>query len=153
MGRFFAEERFVRLMPYLRNKYGTVWFTIERKGEVVAFASLLVKDEYVLFTTEYVEAGYRGQGLFRELTNARFEYCRKLNKPIRTSTNIGFIKDYYLKRGFEVYRTTKNYWFLYRGIEEVSHENEKRHLTGGRPAGNRELPGTNKASSPEHEVR
>ena len=153
MGRFFAEERFVRLMPYLRNKYGTVWFTIERKGEVAAFASLLVKDEYVLFTTEYVEAGYRRQGLFRELTNARFEYCRKLNKPIRTSTNIGFIKDYYLKRGFEVYRTTKNYWFLYRGIAEVSHENEKRHLTGGMPAGNRELSRTNKASSPEHEVR
>ena len=130
MGRFFAEERFVRQMPYLRNKRGTVWFTIERKGEVIAFASLLVKDEYVLFTTEYVEAGYRKQGLFRELTDARFEYCRELNLPIRTSTNIGFIKDYYLKRGFTVYRRTKNYWFLYRDRQEVSHEIGKRHLTG-----------------------
>jgi len=92
-------------------------------------------------------------GLFRELTNARFEYCRKLNKPIRTSTNIEFLKDYYLKRGFKVYRKTKNYWFLYRDKQEVSHESEKRRLTGGMPAGNRELSGTNKASSPSHEVR
>ena len=150
MGRFFAEERFVREMPYLRNKYGTVWFTIEKKDQVIAFASLLVKDEYVLFTTEYVEAGYRRQGLFKELTNARFEYCRELNKPIRTSTNIEFLKDYYIKHGFKVYRKTKNYWFLYRDKQEVSHENEKRRLTGGMPAGNRGLPGTNKASSPDH---
>jgi hypothetical protein len=145
MGRFFAEERFVRQMPYLRNKYGTVWFTIERKGEVIAFASLLVKDEYVLFTTEYVEVGHDQQGLFKELTNARFEYCRELNKPIRTSTNIEFIKDYYLKRGFKVYRKTKNYWFLYRERQEVSHESGKEHFTGRMPAGtgNRELLRTN----------
>jgi GNAT superfamily N-acetyltransferase len=143
MGRFFAEERFVRQMPYLRNKWGTVWFTIERKGEVIAFASLLVKDEYVLFTTEYVEAGYRQQGLFRELTDARFEYCRELNLPIRTSTNIEFIKDYYLKRGFTVYRKTKSYWFLYQDRQEVSHESKEKRLTGRMPAGDRELPKTN----------
>lgn len=150
MGRFFAEERFVRQLPYLRNKYGRVWFTIERKDQVIAFASLHIMDEYVLFTTEFVEAGYRRQGLFKELTNARFEYCRELNLPIRTSTNIEFIKDYYIKHGFKVYRKTKSYWFLYRDKQEVPHESEKRRLTGGMPAGNRGLPGTNQASSPDH---
>lgn len=112
MGRFFAEERYIRQMPYLRNKDEKVWFTVEQENRVIAFSSLEFADEYILFTTEYVEARYRRQGLFKELTTVRFEYCRDLNLPIRTSTNLEFIKDYYIRLGFRVYRTTKNYWFL-----------------------------------------
>jgi GNAT superfamily N-acetyltransferase len=120
MGRFFAEERYIRQMPYLRNKPEKVWFTVEEKEQVIAFSSIDFKDEYVEFTTEYVEARYRRKGLFRVLTDARFEYCQDLKMPIKTSTNIGFIKDYYVRRGFEVYRMTKNYWFLRRDNQEAS---------------------------------
>lgn len=114
MGRFFAEERYIRRMPYLRNKPEKVWFTVELDETVIAFSSLEFRDEYILFTTEYVEAKYRRHGLFKALTKARFEYCHDLNLPIRTSTNLEYIRDYYVRQGFEVYRTTKNYWFLSR---------------------------------------
>ncbi|WP_326975282.1 GNAT family N-acetyltransferase [Caproicibacter sp. BJN0012] len=112
MGRFFAEERYIRQMPYLRNKPEKVWFTVELDGRVVAFSSLEFPGEYILFTTEWVEPRYRRKGLFKALTDARFAYCRDLDLPIKTSTNLEFIRDYYLKQGFRVYRTTKNYWFL-----------------------------------------
>ena len=120
MGRFFAEKRYVRQMPYLRNRADRVWFTVEKDERVIAFSSIEFNDEYVEFTTEYVESRYRKKGLFRALTEARFEYCRELNLPIKTATNIRFIKDYYVRRGFEVYRTTKNYWFLRRDSQEAS---------------------------------
>lgn len=121
MGRFFAEERYIRQMPYLLNKPDKVWFTIERNERVIAFSSLEFRDDYILFTTEYVEGRYRRNGLFRALTDARFAYCEELDLPIKTSTNIGFIRDYYLRRGFEIYRSTKNYWFLCRSQKERSH--------------------------------
>lgn len=125
MGRFFAEERYIRQMPYLRNRPDRVWFTIEKDERVIAFSSVEFNDEYVEFTTEYVESRYRGKGLFRTLTDARFEYCRdycrEFNVPIKTATNIELIKDYYVRRGFEIYRTTRNYWFLCRDSQEATY--------------------------------
>lgn len=131
MGRFFAEERYIRRMPYLRNKPEKVWFTIERDDRVVAFSSLEFPGEYILFTTEWVEPRYRRQGFFKALTDARFEYCRELGLPIKTSTNLSFIKDYYIKQGFKVYRTTKNYWFLCWN-EEALHERKSYHRVQSR---------------------
>lgn len=48
MGRFFAEERYIRQMPYLRNKDEKVWFTVEQENRVIAFSSLEFADEYIL---------------------------------------------------------------------------------------------------------
>ncbi|MFT4008246.1 MAG: hypothetical protein QM683_22485 [Lacrimispora sp.] len=86
MGRFFAEEKYRRQMPYLKNESDRIWFTIEINNRVAAFSSLRIMDNYILFTTEYVEFKYRRHGLFRVLTEVRFEYCRSLDMPIRTST-------------------------------------------------------------------
>ncbi len=124
MGHFFAEERYRRFMPYLRNESDRIWFTIEKNGRVIAFSSLRIKDDYILFSTEYVESGYRKQKLFKILTEARFDYCRNIEMPIRTSTDLIYIKEYYLRQGFEVYRTTKKYWFLSKssGREVKEHE-------------------------------
>jgi GNAT superfamily N-acetyltransferase len=132
MGRFFAEERYIRQMPYLRNRPEKVWFTVEKDEKVIAFSSVEFKDGYVEFTTEYVEPRYRKKGLFRMLTEARFEYCRdycrRMNVPIKTTTNIEFIKDYYVRRGFEVYRTTRYYWFLRRDSQEAVYgEGQSKH--------------------------
>lgn len=121
MGRFFAEEQYMRRMPYLRNKPEKVWFTVERDGLVLAFSSIEFPGSYILFTTEWVESRYRRKGLFKMLTNVRFAYCRDAGLPIKTSTNLPFIKDYYLKHGFTLYRTTKHYWFLI-WHREASHE-------------------------------
>lgn len=127
MGRFFAEEKYIRRMPYLRNKREKVWFTMERDRQVIAFSSLEFPGEYVLFTTEWVEPRYRRKGLFKALTDIRFEYCRELGWPIKTSTNLAFIKNYYIKQGFRIYRTTKNYWFLCTN-KEVLHERPSQYL-------------------------
>lgn len=125
MGRFFAEEKYCRQMPYIRNEPDRIWFTLEKDHRVIAFSSLRIMDEYILFTTEYVEFGYRRKGLFKALTEIRFEYCRDLDMPIRTSTDLEYIKEYYVKQGFEVYRTTKKYWFLLKsnGKGVLTHEN------------------------------
>ena len=126
MGRFFAEERYIRQMPYLRNEPDRVWFLIEIEGQVAAFSSLVIKEEYILFSTEYVEIRYRRQGLFSALTDARFEYCQEIKMPVRTSTSIELVKDYYMRRGFAVYRKTKNYWFLSGKIQEVTYDMQER---------------------------
>lgn len=126
MGRFFAEERYIRQMPYLRNEPDRVWFLIEKEEQVAAFSSLVIKDEYILFSTEYVEIRYRRQGLFRALTDARFEYCQEIKMPVRTSTSIELVKDYYMRRGFAIYRKTKNYWFLSGEIQEVTYDIQER---------------------------
>lgn len=126
MGHFFAEERYIRQMPYLRNEPDRVWFLIKKEGQVAAFSSLVIKGEYILFSTEYVEIKYRRQGLFRALTDARFEYCNEIKMPVRTSTSIELVKDFYMRRGFSVYRKTKNYWFLSGTIQEVTYDTQKR---------------------------
>lgn len=123
MGRFFAEEHYTRLMPYLKNKPEKVWFTIERQDRVIAFSSIEFPDEYVLFTTEYVEPLYRRQELFKRLTEVRFAYCRDMKLPIRTSTNLPYVRDYYQEHGFAVYRETKHYWFLSNEYKERVHGN------------------------------
>lgn len=41
MGRFFAEEKYIQQMPYLRNETDRVWFTIEENNQIIAFSSLL----------------------------------------------------------------------------------------------------------------
>lgn len=112
MGHFFAEEKYRRQMPYLRNEPDRVWFTIEENDRVIAFSSLRILDEYVLFTTEYTEFGYRRRGFFKLLTDVRFDYCKDMDMPVRTSTDLDYIRDYYIKQGFDIYRDTKNYWFL-----------------------------------------
>lgn len=114
MGKFFAEDNYIRQMPYLRNKPEKVWFTVEVDGAVVGFSSVEFPASHILFTTEYVEPAYRRRGLFKILTRVRFDYCRDMGLPIRTSTDLSFIKDYYVRQGFVVYRTTRNYWFLSR---------------------------------------
>jgi len=126
MGRFFAEERYIRQMPYLRNEPDRIWFLIEKEGKVAAFSSLMIKNDYILFSTEYVEIRYRRQGLFKALTDARFVYCQEMRMPVHTSTNIEFIKDYYMRQGFVIYRKTKNYWFLSRKIQEAAYGIHKR---------------------------
>ncbi|HCD42324.1 MAG TPA: hypothetical protein DEQ64_01030 [Lachnoclostridium sp.] len=126
MGRFFAEERYIRQMPYLRNEPDKIWFLIEKEGQVAAFSSLMIKDEYILFSTEYVEIRYRRQGLFKALTDARFVYCHEIKMPVRTSTNIEVIRDYYIRQGFIIYRKTKNYWFLSGKSQEIAHGIHKR---------------------------
>lgn len=134
MGRFFAEEKYTRQMPYLRNEPDRIWFTIEKNSRVIAFSSLRIRDDYILFTTEFVEFGYRRQGLFKALTDIRFDYCRDMDMPILTATNIEFIKEYYENQGFEVYRTTKNYWFLRRENkvrQEVTYESNQRFCIQG----------------------
>lgn len=77
MGRFFAEERYIRQMPYLRNESDRIWFVIERKERAAAFASLRIMDTY-----------------------------GELEMPVRTATGIPFIRDCYIKQGFKVYRET-----------------------------------------------
>lgn len=135
MGRFFAEERYIRQMPYLRNEPDRIWFIIEKNNRVIAFSSLRIMDDYIRFTTEYVEAAYRRQGLFKALTDVRFAYCSELDMPIRTATSIEFIRNYYIQQGFKVCRTTKNYWFLYRSSQEVAHGNEQKDQTYRVPCG------------------
>jgi hypothetical protein len=125
MGRFFAEDKYKRLLPYIRNEPDRVWFLIEEDNRVIAFASLRVNKKSIAFTTEYVEDGFRRGGLFKLLTEARFDYCDALKQPIRASTNLEYLKDYYVRKGFEIYRTTKTYWFLIK-------ESKKRKKTNGK---------------------
>lgn len=104
VGQFFAEDRYIRQLPYLRN--------IERKDQVAAFSSLYILDTYILFTTEHMEPTYRRQGLFNVLGDFRFDYCSDWELPIRIFTSISFIRDDYIQQGFEMYRESKNDWFL-----------------------------------------
>ena len=118
MGKYFAEPKYQKEMPYLANKEGSVWFLVFEGNVLIAFASLHELKNKMVFQHSYVEEPYRKKGIWKKLNENRFKYASNKNKPIEVITKEEFLKDYWIKNGFEVYRQNGRYYYLRRDIDE-----------------------------------
>jgi len=118
MGKYFAEPKYQKEMPYLANKEGSVWFLAFEKDTLIAFASLHELKNKIMFEHSYVEEAYRKKGIWKKLNEFRFKYASDKNKPIEVITKEEHLKKYWINSGFEVYRQNGRYYYLRRDNNE-----------------------------------
>ncbi len=119
MGKYFAEKEYQNELPYLHNEDGKVWFVAMEEKKVAGFASLVIENTKIVLATSYVEPEFRKRGFYKKLIDANMKYCKGIEKPFVCTTNNEIVKKHLEKLGFEIYRQTKNYWFLRK---EAGHE-------------------------------
>lgn len=119
MGKYFAEKEYQNELPYLHNEDEKIWFVAMEEEEVAGFASLVIESKKIVLATSYVEPEFRKRGIYKKLIDANMKYCKGIEKPFACTTNSEIVKKHLEKLGFEIYRQTKNYWFLRK---EAKHE-------------------------------
>lgn len=108
MGKFFAERKYRKLMPYLFNEEDLIWNIIIKDGSADAFISYKENDNRL-------NIGYcysRDKKLYKKLLNSI---------PLK-NTYIELEKDFdksiYEELGYKVYKESKNYWYMELIIDE-----------------------------------
>lgn len=87
-------------------------------GKEVSCLQIEIFEGNMVFEHSYVEEPYRKKGIWKKLNENRFKYASNKNKPIEVITKEEFLKDYWIKNGFEVYRQNGRYYYLRRDIDE-----------------------------------
>lgn len=108
MGKFFAERKYRKLMPYLFNDEDLVWNIIENSDEVDGFISYKERGNKVNIGYCYSE----DKKLYKKLLNS----IPQKNTFIELEKD--FDKSIYEKLGYEVYKESKNYWYMELIINE-----------------------------------
>lgn len=120
MGKYFAEKKYKEEMPYLENKDGNVWFLAFEDNELLGFGSVEIMKNKALLSHSYVEEEHRQKGIWSAINKERLQYAKQHNKPIEVITKEEFLKDYWLKHGFEIKRKNGSYYYLRK--EEIKDE-------------------------------
>lgn len=110
MGQFFAERVFQRMFPYLSNENGRIWIVATEEKIVRGFTTFINRKSYL-------DLGYTfaaDQKLYHELLEQRFILVTEIYpwSPLRAALTDQKELFYWLDRGFEVERETKNYIFV-----------------------------------------
>lgn len=116
MGKFFGERKYKRMMPYLYNDDNVIWHIEIEKNEVVGFIGYVEKSAKINIVYCFVEDEYLNKNKLenRLLLKVVNEFKEK-NIFVEIEKN--FNKEVYIKNGFEVYKESKNYWYLKRSGE------------------------------------
>jgi hypothetical protein len=112
MGKYFAEQTYKKQIEYLVNRDTNVWFVYIINKEVLGFTAINKTNKIVL-EHSFVEESSRNNGIWTKLNNVRFDYINKLDMNIiEVYTKVEWLKDKWIKEGFEIFRQTKNFFFL-----------------------------------------
>jgi len=109
MGGFFAEPRYRKSMPYLKNKKEYTWLINIEDDKVIAFTAYEVKYDKIEFAFDFYKNDIKDLWV---LTEMKLEQLKDLDKPIETATSNPSIYKMFTNAGFEEFRKTKNYKFL-----------------------------------------
>ena len=112
MGKYFAEPKYKKAMPYMTNKEASVWFLVYEINSLIGFGSLSETKNKIVFESSYVEEEYRKKGTWKEINKARIKYSRDKNKPIEVITKEEYLKSYWIEQGFCVYKQNGRYFYL-----------------------------------------
>lgn len=115
MGKYFAEPKYRKELPYLTNKENTVWFINIVKEEVLAFGSIDESKSRVTFSEDYFEKSLKD---LKTVLKSKMKYLADNKKVIDTATSNPKIAEEFLKLGFRTYKRTTNYVFLRKEVEE-----------------------------------
>jgi len=116
MGKYFAEPKYKKEMPYMSNKPTTTWFLVLEKGFLIGFGSVNELKNKIIFESSYVEAEYRNKGVWKKINEARTKYAVSKNKPLEVITKEEYLKKYWIENGFEVYKQNGSYYYLRKGL-------------------------------------
>lgn len=114
MGDVFASRDIRNDMPYLYNEEDRVWFLYMIDDELAGFASIQENKSNVEFKNDYVLEEHRDSGILEQLLDERLKYLKQngINKNIKVAPEKFKDIEIYIKKGFEIYRETKNYVFM-----------------------------------------
>lgn len=111
MGKFFAERKYRKLMPYLFNEEGLIWNVIMKDGNVEGFISYKEDDKKINIGYCYSE----DKKLYKKLLTSI------PNKNTFIELEKDFDKNIYEKLGYRIYKESKNYWYMELIVnEEIS---------------------------------
>lgn len=102
MGKFFAERKYRKLMPYLFNNENLIWNISVNDKEVEGFISYKEGKDKVNIGYCYAEDKRLYKKLLASIPskNAFIELEKDFDKSI------------YEELGYEVYKESKNYWYM-----------------------------------------
>lgn len=122
MGKYFAEPKYKKEMPYLINRDTNIWFIAFKKGPkafdkmtLVGFGAVNETKNKIVFEHSFVEEKFRGNGVWKEINDARFEYARYASLPMEVITKELYLQKYWEDNGFEVFKTNGRYTYLRKG--------------------------------------
>jgi GNAT superfamily N-acetyltransferase len=118
MGRYFAEKKYRKEMPYLENSDDHIWFLAFIEGKLIGFGSVVVLKSKVVLSHSYVEEEHRRQGIWSSINEKRLAYAHEARKPIEVITKEPYLKEHWIKNGFSVYRMSGRYCYMRRDSNE-----------------------------------
>lgn len=111
MGKFFAERKYRKIMPYLFNDEDLIWNIVINDGTVEGFISYKERDHKVNIGYCYAE----NKKLYKKLLTSI------PNKSTFIELEKDFDKSIYEELGYKIYKESKNYWYMELIInEEIS---------------------------------
>lgn len=112
MGKYFAEPKYRKEIPYMANRETNVWFIALEKDQVLGFVALDMTNTKIKMEHDYIEEAFRKEGLFEKLNEKRMEYVSDEIKPQEVIVKEQFLIDYWSALGFKPYRTNGAYTYL-----------------------------------------
>lgn len=117
MGKFFAESKYQKEMPYMVNRATNVWFLAFKEDALVGFGAVNELKNKIVLEHSYVEEEYRKLGIWKLINEARFEYSKFKVLPIEVITKEDYLKKYWLENGFEIFKTNGRYNYLRKEVD------------------------------------
>lgn len=118
MGKYFAEKQYTKEMPYLENKKSHVWFIAFENNTIIGFGSVETLENKILLSHSFVEKDYRNAGIWSAINKYRLTFANMRNKPIEVITKEEYLRDYWIKQGFEIFRKNGSYYYLRKNAYE-----------------------------------
>jgi len=118
MGKFFAEKKYRKELPYIKNTKHKRWLLCLDNEKVIGFMAHSLKNKILSFSNGYVVRSHRKKGIYAELVKRTEEITSSLEYKKQKITIKHLLYDFWKEKGFCVIRKTKNYIFMEK-INEV----------------------------------
>jgi predicted GNAT family acetyltransferase len=112
IGKYFAEAKYKKEMPYMSNKETNTWFLAFNYYNLVGFGAINELSNKIVLEHSYVEESYRKKGIWKEINEARFKHVKDKGKTLEVITKEEHLHKYWISKGFIFYRKNGSYSYL-----------------------------------------
>ena len=118
MGKYFAEAKYKKEMPYLVNRDTNIWFVAFNKNVLVGFGALNILKNKIVFEHSFVEEIYRTIGIWKAINEARFRYVKDKKQPLEVITKEKHLQEYWQSKGFLEYKKNGSYTYYRKEVQK-----------------------------------